>query len=72
MLASLVGKYVRELLMTRISAYYDLRDSEGEPLHVSGYNDPRTKHFIQLSAARRQARAIPRHCFERARDEPTP
>jgi hypothetical protein len=67
MLASLVGKYVRELLMGRISQFYSVLDGE-RPLDASGYNDPITKRFIELSAPKRKKLKISSSCFERVRD----
>jgi ribonuclease HII len=66
MMASMVGKYVRELLMTRIAAHYELQDEEGKPLLVSGYNDPRTDGFVQLTRMKRREWGVPKDCFQRA------
>lgn len=60
MLASLVGKYVRELLMGKIAAYY--RAGEDGP---SGYHDPVTRRFILETSSLRRRRKIPKSCFER-------
>jgi len=65
MLASLVGKYVRELFMGRIARYYGEDDEETRP---SGYHDPVTAAFVDRSALTRRRRKIPIDCFERARD----
>lgn len=66
MLASMVGKYVRELLMARVTSYY----SESlEVDAVSGYHDPVTDRFVDATALLRKKRKIPDPCFERARDE---
>jgi hypothetical protein len=74
MLASLVGKYVRELLMARISRFYD---GEGDrapvataaaALGVSGYHDERTDAWVAATAPRRRVLRIVDDCFERARD----
>ena len=56
MLASLVGKWVRELLMARVAR---------------GYHDPVTARFVEATALVRQGRRVPDTCFERvrARDE---
>jgi hypothetical protein len=66
MLASLVGKYVRELLMARIARFY------GEPNEEyrapSGYHDPVSHAFVQRTALIRSKTRIPDACFERARD----
>jgi ribonuclease HII len=66
MLASLVGKYVRELLMGRISRFYDGADSEDAP--VSGYHDERTDGWVAATEKRRRSLRILDDCFERARD----
>jgi hypothetical protein len=63
MLASLVGKYVRELLMARVARYYRAEGSE-EPL-VSGYNDPLTQAFVRATKKRRKTLRIVDECFER-------
>jgi len=73
MLASLVGKYVRELLMARISRFYDSVEptvSAGTPaaLGVSGYHDERTDAWVAATAPRRRVLRIVDDCFERARD----
>ena len=64
-LASLVGKYVRELFMSRIGSHY--ADRETEERRPSGYHDPVTADFVVRSALLRQRRKIPDHCFERER-----
>ncbi len=64
MLASLIGKYVRELLMNRISSFYGehVPDALASP---SGYHDPITRRFIaHTQGVRRRLRITP-HCFER-------
>lgn len=66
MLASLVGKYVRELLMGRVSSYYT---SESETGPASGYHDPVTSRFVDATALLRRRRQVPDECFERAREE---
>lgn len=65
MLASLVGKYVRELLMARVARFYP--KVEGEPA-PSGYHDPVSRRFVESSALVRRDRGVPDQCFERARD----
>ena len=64
-LASLVGKYVRELFMSRIGLHYSDRESQDK--RPSGYHDPVTAGFVARSALLRQSRKIPDHCFERER-----
>jgi hypothetical protein len=63
MLASLVGKYLRELLMARVARFYVSQDDAG-PL-PSGYNDPITDRFVAETALVRRARRVPSTCFER-------
>lgn len=69
-LASLVGKYVRELLMRRIVRYYrrELPDLDD----ASGYNDPVTDRFVRATQKMREERGIPDVCFrrEQATDAP--
>jgi ribonuclease HII len=67
MLASIVGKYVRELLMARISSHYDHGDL-GVP-GVSGYHDPVTARFVLATRLLRKERRVPDGCFERVREE---
>ena len=64
MLASLVGKYVREILMDRIAGYYrnELKDPDLSP---SGYHDPVTAKFVIRTAAIRKTLSIVQDCFER-------
>jgi len=61
MLASLVGKYIRELLMGKIATYY----AEANDTGPSGYHDPITRRFILDTSALRRRRKIPKGCFER-------
>lgn len=64
MLASLVGKYVREVLMDRIAGYYrrELNDSD---LFPSGYHDPVTARFVERTQKVRRKLSIMQDCFER-------
>ena len=62
-LASLVGKWVRELLMHRIVHHYR-RFSPDLP-DASGYNDPVTAAFVDRTAAFRREHQVPDDCFER-------
>jgi len=62
-LASLVGKYVRELCMGRIVEHY--RAQAPQLPDASGYNDPVTARFVEGTASLREAAAIPDTCFER-------
>ena len=65
-LASLVGKYVRELFMSRIGSHNAEADSADDK-RPSGYHDPVTAGFVVRSEALRRRRKIPDHCFERER-----
>jgi len=65
MLASLVGKYVRELFMSRIAGHYPADDETPRP---SGYHDPVTAKFVERTALVRKRRRLPDRCFERERD----
>lgn len=64
MLASLIGKYLRELLMGRISHFYSnaLHDPD---LHPSGYHDPVTADFVNRTLPIRRRLKIAQDCFER-------
>ena len=64
MLASLVGKYVRELFVERISTHFA---SQLSTLRApSGYHDPVTAEFADATAPLRGASHFPDTCFERA------
>jgi ribonuclease HII len=75
-LASMIGKYVRELFMSRIGQHYEPKNThseggENEERRPSGYHDPVTAGFVVRSELLRRQRQIPDHCFERVRaDEP--
>lgn len=62
-LASMIGKYVRELGMDRITRFYRRAMPELEP--VSGYHDPKTAHFIDKTTRMRRRLRIADQCFER-------
>ncbi|MDB4988529.1 MAG: hypothetical protein JWN04_3707, partial [Myxococcaceae bacterium] len=62
-LASMVGKYVRELWMARQSRYY--RGHDDSFADVSGYHDPVTRRFIVASAPLRLTLGIDDACFIR-------
>jgi ribonuclease HII len=64
MLASLVGKWVRELLMARVSHWYSVDAAE----RPSGYHDPQTARFVDATSLLRRERDVPDTCFERSRD----
>lgn len=63
MLASLVGKYLRELLMARISQFYTGLDDRLP--QSSGYHDPVTARLVRLSIPHRRQRGFDDACFER-------
>lgn len=62
-LASLVGKYLRELSMTRQHAWYAARVEGLKP--ASGYHDPVTARYVDATALVRRAAGIADRCFER-------
>jgi ribonuclease HII len=64
-LASLVGKYLRELLMARIVRHYQAADPQLGIEHASGYHDPVTTRFMVATEALRQKRRVPDDCFVR-------
>lgn len=63
-LASMIGKYVRELSMARIHRFYAGHLPELEP--VSGYHDPVTARFVEATQPLRRKLRLPVACFERA------
>ncbi|NUP14302.1 MAG: hypothetical protein HOW73_50365 [Polyangiaceae bacterium] len=62
-IASLVGKYLREVLMARIVRHYQA--SKPELPVVSGYHDAVTTQFIDGTKLLRKKQKIPDDCFER-------
>jgi ribonuclease HII len=62
-MASLVGKWVRDLLMGRIVRHY--RAGDPELPDASGYHDPVTTRFIEATRLARKRRAVPDDCFVR-------
>lgn len=62
-LASMLGKYVREITMERQSRYY--RALEPALPAASGYHDPVTKRFIAESSTLRVSLGIVDECFAR-------
>jgi len=62
-MASLVGKWTRDLLMNRIVRYHREHDP-GLP-DASGYHDPVTARFVEATRLTRRRRALPDDCFER-------
>jgi len=64
-LASVIGKYVRELQMLRINRFLSGRLPDLRP--ASGYRDPVTRALVDRSAALRNELSIPDSCFLRKR-----
>ena len=62
-LASIVGKYVREICMRRIGEFY--RRCDPELRLASGYHDPVTTRFIQATEPSRRRLGIAHDCFRR-------
>jgi len=62
-MASLAGKWVRDLLMARVVRHH--RQGDASLPDVSGYGDPKTMRFIQGTSLERQRSGLPRECFER-------
>jgi hypothetical protein len=62
-MASLVGKWVREVLMARIVRHY--RAADPELPEASGYHDPVTTRFIAATELVRKRAGIDAECFER-------
>jgi hypothetical protein len=64
-MASMVGKWIREVMMERIVRFYGHART---PLAASGYHDPVTDRFVKATALVRHKRSVPDTCFERASD----
>ncbi len=68
-LASLVGKYLRELAMERIVRFLRAACPDPEARATlpaaSGYHDPTTKRFMLATLGAREARGVPERCFRR-------
>ena len=62
-MASLVGKWVRDLLMARIVRYH--RETNADLPDASGYHDPVTTRFVAATRLTRKKSALPDDCFER-------
>ncbi len=62
-LASILGKYVRELAMRRIGEFYRRFDSDLRL--ASGYHDPVTTGFIRSTDRSRRRLGIATDCFQR-------
>jgi hypothetical protein len=65
-MASMVGKWMREVLMGRIVRYY--AEEGKDPLDASGYHDPVTNRFVKATALLRKKKRVPDDCFERIPD----
>ena len=63
MLAFIVGKYVRELLMAR--GRISIEAARRRSARRSGYHDPVTARFVDATSLLRRERRIPDGCFER-------
>ncbi len=64
-LASLIGKWARDLLTSRVIRHY--RDEDESLPNASGYHDPITTRFIEGTALVRKKRGLPDDCFERVK-----
>jgi ribonuclease HII len=64
-MASLIGKWVREVLMARVTRFHRAYDPSLP--EASGYHDPVTTRFVESSALARRSRNISDECFERRR-----
>jgi len=62
-MASMVGKWIREVMMTRIVRHYGYKEQAAAL--ASGYHDPVTDRFVEATALVRQKRKVPDTCFER-------
>jgi ribonuclease HII len=62
-MASLVGKWVRDRLMSRIVRYH--REHDPELPDASGYHDPVTARFVAATRLSRRRRRHQDDCFER-------
>jgi ribonuclease HII len=62
-MASLVGKWVRDVLTARVVRYH--RSADPDLSDASGYHDPVTARFIAASRLSREKRGLPDDCFER-------
>ena len=66
-MASMVGKWIREVMMARIVRFYG-HDGDSD-LDASGYHDPVTDRFVAATALVRRKKEIPDACFERVGPE---
>jgi ribonuclease HII len=69
-MASMVGKWIREVMMTRIVRHYGYTDAAAAL--ASGYHDPVTDRFVEATALVRQKRKVPDTCFERTSADAAP
>ncbi|MFO0679552.1 MAG: hypothetical protein U0169_23700 [Polyangiaceae bacterium] len=67
-LASLVGKWVRDLAMERINRHHEDAGAQVGSANASGYHDPVTAAFVLRTALVRKERGLPDSCFERERN----
>ena len=69
-MASMVGKWIREIMMIRIVRHYGLAEDATEL--ASGYHDPVTDRFVEATALVRKKRKVPDTCFERTAADAAP
>ena len=69
-MASMVGKWIREVMMTRIVRHYGY--TEAAAALASGYHDPVTDRFVDATALVRKKRKVPDTCFERTPADAAP
>ena len=69
-MASMVGKWIREVMMTRIVRHYGYKEQAAAL--ASGYHDPVTDRFVEATALVRQKRQVPDTCFERTPADAVP
>lgn len=62
-IASMIGKYLREVAMERLNAYYAAHDPTLP--RVSGYHDPKTRSMVERTEALRYRLQVADACFER-------
>jgi hypothetical protein len=62
-MASLIGKWVRDLFMARIVRHH--REQNPDLPDASGYHDPVTARFVEATRLVRKQRGLPDDCFER-------
>jgi ribonuclease HII len=63
-MASMVGKWIREVMMARVVRFYGVENDAERG--ASGYHDPVTDRFVAATALVRRKNRIPESCFERA------